>query len=216
MQEQFDFEAIDFNELYTTLLTASRHAFRVVQASHPDETFYAFGLYYSKAANFVYATCSSEEGHLRKHNLTEDAREQQTLEWFYQRWNPRQWPYFMIEHAHFISASGWISRVWHSARLFTDTLIVWKNIDHKLENICMEVLRTLDSEGMFGEGAARERVMLTYRVEEDVLLWERDEYERMRVLNPPSTYLRWRIEKEMSDHARIFLERDQEDEWEVR
>jgi hypothetical protein len=216
MQEKFDFEAIDFNELYMLLLAASRHAFRSAQESHPDETFYAFGLYYSKAAKFVYATCSSEEAHLRKRNLTEDERERQTLAWFYQRWNPRKWPYFMIEHDHFNSASGWISRVWRSARLFPDTLVIWDNINYQLERICMKVLKTLDEEGMFGEGAARENVLLTYRVEEDVLLWERDEYERVCLLNPASTYLRWRIEKELSDHAQSFLERDQEDEWEER
>jgi hypothetical protein len=216
METLFDFEAVDFNELYMMLLTVSRHAFRFAQESHPDETFYAFGLYYSKTANFVYATCSSEEGHLRKQNLTEDARERKTLEWFYQRWNPREWPYFMIEHAHFIPPSSWISRVWRRARLFPDTLIVWRNIDHKLEHVCLNVLKTLDQEGVFGEGTAREKVVLTYRVEEDVLLWEWEEYERIRLLNPASTYVWWRIEKEMSDHARIFLERDKEDEWEVR
>jgi hypothetical protein len=216
MQERYNFEAIEFNELYTMLLTASRHAFRVVQESHLDESFYAFGLYYTKRAQFVYPTCSSEEGHLRKHKLTENDRERQTLTWFYQRWNPREWPYFMIEHTHFNPASGWISRVWRSADRFDDTLIVWANIKYKLDQICVKVLQTLDEEGLFGEGAARERVTLFYRAEEDVLLWERDEYERVQLLNPASTYLRWRIEKEMSDHAQVFLERDKEDEWEVR
>jgi hypothetical protein len=215
MQTAFDFEAVDFNELYILLLDASRHAFHFAQESHRDETFYAFGLYYSKRAKFVYATCSSEEAHLRKQNLTEYDRDHQTLTWFYQRWNPHKWPYFTIEHDHFNPASRWISKIWRSARLYDDVLIVWNNIDHKIEHICLKVLNTLDEEGLFGAGAARESIVLTFVFEGEFLLPDQDEDERVRVLNPPSTYRRWRIEKELCDHAETFLERDQEI-WEDR
>lgn len=215
MQDAFDFEAVDFNELYTMLLDAARHAFRFAQESHPDETFYAFGLYYSKRAKFVYAACSSEEAHLSRHHLTAADRERQMLAWFYQRWSLRKWTYFTIEHKQFDPVSSWISRVWRSARLFPDTLIVWNNIDHKIENISLDILKTLDEEGLFGDGAARETVVLTFVIEDEYSLPDREEGERVHLLNPTSTYQRWRIEKEMDDHASAFLERD-EDIWEER
>lgn len=59
-------ETHEFEQLYTALLTASRAAFSEVQAQHPDEQFYAFGLYHEPLWGYIVPTCNTEKGLTRQ------------------------------------------------------------------------------------------------------------------------------------------------------
>lgn len=202
-----ELDQIDFNELYKLLLIASRKAFRFVRESHPDETFYAFGLYYYQPSKFIFPTCNSEEAHLRYGNLAVGERENQSLRWFYERWETSEWAYYALGKKYFYPVGKWIDQNLRGRIRPRDQYLMWANMDHKLLSTCLKVLKTLDEEKFFGEGIAREQIVLTLTLGSDIQDPYVDEGEYIRLLNPMSAYLRWRTEAEMCDHAQAFLDR---------
>jgi uncharacterized protein DUF4303 len=164
MRTPFDFEGIDYNEIYEIVLEASRKTFRDVQTDHPDETFYIFGFhedYPTALSCFMHPTCQSEQAHMRSRNLTDADREAQDLKWFYRRWHPRCWEYYRSGEKYFKSAWSW---VYENLRKDThppeEAELVRANIALKMSAMYFKVLKTLDEEKLFGQGSAREGVLL--------------------------------------------------------
>jgi hypothetical protein len=202
-------DQIDFNELYVLLLDASRKAFRGVQEAHPDETFYAFGLYQYNRSFPFFPMCNSEEAHMRLGNLTQAERDNQTLEWFFLRWNYPSWKHHhALGREYFVSVTEWMD---DNLKRYTpprneeaqDT--VWAKLGPKISNVRLKVLKVLDEENLFGEESRRENTVL-------LSIWGWDDYDekdndfhQVRSLNPTSTYERWRFEMERYHYAQEFL-----------
>lgn len=203
MVKWLDLDAITFDGIYDLVLDASRKAFREIQAAHPDETFYAFGFYqhyFHARLGFMLPTCHSEEAHLRLRNLTDVERENQTLEWFHKRWSPEQWEYHNSGQAHFAPVWEWINDNLEGYIRPRDQDLLRAFIDHNMSSTYLKALKALDEEELFGREAARADIVLFMFSGSS-----HERFEHIRLLNPTSTYERWRIENELCDHAWRFL-----------
>lgn len=199
-------DKINFDELYDLLLDASRKAFREVQEAHPDETFYAFSLYYD-FWNFIIPSCNSEETHMRLGNLTTAERDNQTLEWFYSRCRFYDWEYCFLGDEYFTSVSEWMKHNFYQLTgletgATVEDMAVWTIVDNSIATICLKTFKVLDEEKLFGQGQARERVVLNVLNHKTV---HEDDMNYVYLLNSISAYQRWWFEHEMQQHALSVL-----------
>jgi len=202
MWKMLELEEMDFNELYKHLLNASRNTFQMAHKAHPDETFYTFG-FYRPFTNLIIPTCNSEQAHMRLGNLTECERENETLKWFYMRWRADQWEYHYSGQEHFAPVCEWVNDNIEGYVRPRDQELIWANIANKMSAVYLKVLMALDEEKLFGQGSAREGVLLNLIAEPNHYF---DKYEYARLLNPIPTYERWRIEIELCEHTQEFFD----------
>ena len=200
-------DQIDFNELYVLLLDATRKAFTAVKEAHPSETFYAFVLHYDHNHDgyIILPSCNSEEAHMRRWELTETDRVHQTLEWSYSRWSCDDWRYYRWGRQYFNSVSQWISlNIYRTLGRADNTEIaaVMTSLEEGVTTTCLNVMKALDQEKFFGQGEARERVVLNIVSENQS---EIENISHVYLLNPPSVYERWTIEMELYLQAHSFF-----------
>jgi hypothetical protein len=190
-------DEFDFNEFYELLLDEARKAFCLAQERHPDETFYAYGFNY-KPWMLIIPAANTNEAHTRRGNLTEAECDNHSLEWFYTRWEPTYWTYYDQEQFHLVN--NWLTNHHVPLPVGDDPQRKenWAIFDAACENICFRVLRTLDCEGLFGHGQAREKVFVM-----PMSPLKRDwYYHDACTLNALPMYEQWRREIELHQLAR--------------
>jgi hypothetical protein len=179
---------INFDELYVLLFDASRKAFRYAQEAHPDETFYAFGLYHHGWFGYIFPTCNTEEA-LIQSCQNEELDEKHMYEcWITARWSPCEWKYHDLGDDFFSAVNDWLIKYREMFDLSHQNLMILT---------MRRVLSTLDSEKLFGEGEVREKVVLNIMQGDQGPDW----IETARLLNPPSTYARWLAEVQAGEDA---------------
>ncbi len=179
---------IDFERFESGLLTASREAFLAVQRDHPDETFYAFALYKSPLLEYVLPTSNSEEGLAKaidkhRHDYAargwkfDESRMLLSLRWEF----PATWFYYSYGQEAFDPVNNQLLETGYLGHVFKedDLLQLLKYADE----IMCRVLTQLDSEGLFGTGVQRNRVVLCIKMGDDV-----PRFENVQRLNPPDAY----------------------------
>jgi hypothetical protein len=183
----------DFNRLKTLLLAATRQAFTTVQAQHPDEQFYGFGLFHAPLWHYICPTCNTEEGLTRtaeKYQLKyPQYYEQQTIESLKQdvRWSPADWFYHLAGKEFFEPVNAWLLKhdIYNAS---SEPWEAWvEAIRLPMYALCRDVLRTLDKERLFGDTDTRQRIVLNIMMGDQDNSW----LEHARLLNPPEVYARW-------------------------
>src|SRR5690242_11054054 len=104
---------LDFDHFQTLLLDASRAAFKEVQAAHPDETFYGFGLFHEPLFGYIVPTANPEEGLIRRAEYYKEdhwnlgyARQSIDALSVILRWSPADWAYHLAGKEHFDSVGA--------------------------------------------------------------------------------------------------------------
>jgi hypothetical protein len=185
--------APDFDELRDLLYQAAKKTFGAVQDQKPTERFYAFGLYHEPLWGYIIATCNTEEGLTRraeeykldKYNL---GYSKQPIEELRRdlRWNPADWDYHDTGNEEFRPVNDWLLE--HNIySLYQDDWTAHDQMNTELIAICRGVLHKLDDEKVFGDGEAREDIVLNIMMGDQDRSW----IEHAKVLNPPSIYERW-------------------------
>jgi Domain of unknown function (DUF4303) len=189
-----DLSSFDFDEFATRLLAAARHAFKVVQLHHADEAFYVYALYAAPMHSALFASANTEQG------LAEAAAAQLAQDrgrgWYngldvagvgaLMRDFAAEWKYhcFSAGIANFDAVGDgygygehWYQQCAHVDKTLPEAE-AWEALQAyvaRMRDVCCGVLWTLDGEGIFGQGAARERVVLTLLMgdgsAEDKLNW---------------------------------------------
>ncbi|MEW6304747.1 MAG: DUF4303 domain-containing protein [Verrucomicrobiota bacterium] len=143
--------------LQSAIAEAARKVFTELRAAHAKETFYAFALYTNTEASSISATANTEEGLIRRAREYE-AREKRGLQEHARtlRWNPADWAYHCAGEEHFEEAQDILD-----ARPgdLDDDDDNDKEIEARLAAF-IAALKSLDKEGLFGRGKAREGVVL--------------------------------------------------------
>lgn len=181
---------MSIEDLVTRLADAARAAFTRARELHPDESFYCYALYTDAFAAYILPTCCSEEG-LREvaSRYVEEfggtvAEQAEQL-----RWNPPDWPYHMLGEEHFADVLGLLQSRGDPWQRDDDGLD--EEIDARFE-ACFRALTLLDDEGFFGQGADRDRVIVTVLQGDQS---DRSRLENARRLNPPAAIAR--LEREL-------------------
>lgn len=182
----------DFDTLEQDLLRVSRRVFVEFQEAHADEGVYALG-FMSHTFDDVSMTANSEAALAR-----EAARRQVDAEVLRWKWNEWEYLGFCWDDAEWRALNAlvrapieWVNRVvYHEHSVPVDEALA-PMLDYQSEVAyrVRRVLKRLDAEGVFGVGAARERVVLGVFVIE----WPIDEA-CIGDLNPPSV-----VERVMRD-----------------
>lgn len=151
------------------LIAATRRAFDDVRRSYPEERLYAFALVTSPDVARVAPGFSSEEG-LSRPEL---------------RWSPSRWPFAGEAEEHFLRAAEMLDEL----RLeFDDDDDALARLEDELWEALHRVLGDLDRQGLFGEGAAREQLVVNVLFEEPDFAVH---VASARRLNPPATFRRF-------------------------
>ncbi len=151
------------------LIAATRRALDDMRRSYPGERFYAFALVTSPDVSRVAPSFSSEEG-LSRPEL---------------RWSPSGWPYVGEAEQQFDRAAEMLDALRLEVDDDDDALA---RLEDELWEALHRALEDLDRQGVFGEGAAREQLVV------NVLFEEPDfgvHVASARRLNPPATFRRF-------------------------
>lgn len=190
MAGEFDFRAFG-----AELFSAAKTAFLDIQRIHAGEHFYSFALYTCGELNYVAPTASTEEGLTRVaeqyickgYNQGRDlTQEREDL-----RWSPCDSPLHLeLEGETHFEAVNELSmkfgELLHNIPI-DDSWDEFETAVGEFIDICIDVLKRLDAEGVFGTGENRNAVTL------NVLMGDQSDDERLeyaRRLNPPSVYER--------------------------
>ncbi len=183
-------DKLNFTEFQSILLTEARRAFVDIQKAHPDETFYAFSLFHAPLWEYIIPTSNSEEGLFRaateiKQTYTQ-LNSQRSIEQIADslRWSPADWAYHYLPVGCFEEVNEWLikSAIYNK---FED-----ESINNHMLLLCRNVMKTLDSEGIFGTGGKREQVVLNIMMGDQDSSW----YGHAQTLNPSAVYERWERE----------------------
>ena len=194
-------DAINLHELELLLLPAARAAFTAVQQQHPDEHFYAFSLFHEPLWEGIMPASNTEEALARRAEVYQqfESHRQQSLDKLKTilRWSAGDWEYLDPPNTHFDPVNDWLLKniIWEWLGDFDEA--TWKERYASVIEICRNTLKQLDSEGIFGIGAARETITLNLMMGDQDRSW----LEHARLLNPPAVYQRWLYE--LRD-ARLF------------
>jgi hypothetical protein len=190
-----NFDWTHFREL---TLAAARTAFVDIQRQHSDETFYAFALYTSGNYSYLLTTSNTEEGLTRAAEFYlanySNSYKQLTLDEMRLslRDSPCDWAYHcpydydaLFEEICEMASS--LQEVAQEA----DNDDVFQEVDQQFETMCLDILRQLDSEGVFGTGEGRRRVRL------NLLMGDQSNGQRQYYasqLNPPEVTKQYQAE----------------------
>ncbi len=182
---------LNYPEFQTLLLNEARKAFVDIQQAHPDETFYAFSLFHAPLWEYIIPTSNSEEGLLReaaeykldKYNLSYKKWKIPQLARSL-RWSPADWAYHYLPVGCFEEVNEWLvkSAIYDK---FED-----ESVNDRMLSLCRSVMKTLDSEGIFGAGKTRDQVVLNIMMGDQDSSW----YGHAQALNSPAVYERWKRE----------------------
>jgi len=146
-------------ELTAALVEAARRAFTQVRAEHPAEVFYCFALCTSADVGYIEPTCSGEQG-LREVAQDYVQADGGTLatQLAELRWSPVDSPYHSFGDEHFAEVQRLLAARPDPYDLDEDAADV--EVRARFE-ACFGALAQLDREGCFGDGAQRNRVLVT-------------------------------------------------------
>jgi hypothetical protein len=187
-------DTFDFQKLYDLVYVASKAAFVSIQHAHENESFYVFALYTTGDLAFIVPTTSTEEGltiaaqkysklnNYRNFSL-EELREDL-------RWSPCDSPLHGEGEEYFVEVNNFVSNV----PLILDAIPTeesWSEFNDFVDRflgVCINVLKQLDNEVIFGEGEKRNSAVI------NILMGDQSDQERLKfakILNPSSIYNRF-------------------------
>lgn len=211
MNVEIDF---DYEKLRAVLLDEARTAFSAIQFEHPDKTFYLFILSPGTEHGGLSYLASTEEA-LTRHaekKLADDAASErreyagftlQDLRIYYRYIG--YYPDLFARDEMFREVNK-LANVWHE--------LIWRDLwnkelkgeiseneweqisdfhSDKFDGVCLETLRDLDAEGLFGRGEARKKVWLMYSYGDNL-----EPYHDGKNLNPSKS-----VERVLSELAEI-------------
>ena len=145
----------DYERIRSALRDAARSAWSDLRAARPDETFYYFGLATTPQSHRPAPTASSREGLDR----TIAGYREQLVELLHDevRWSDLESPYALYGDAHFHAVDGLFDAL-------GDPFDRAEDVNATLREAMVEALQELDAEGFFGEGAARDTVVVDVTV----------------------------------------------------
>jgi hypothetical protein len=174
-------DSIDPKRFADRVYEASKAAFSDLTAANPGQTFYAFALFTDDSLQFMHPAANTEEAltaTVRRYKETVDPKYGCTSTRTGMRWSYGDWGFFPYEVGdHFAEVNRILSENF-------DQMVADEEFDDGLEALWAAALagfRRLESEGFFGAGAARSKIMLLpvgHLPEELVLDW-------VGALNPP-------------------------------
>ena len=176
--------ALDFEWLRSDVKSAAAAAIGELRNAHPDEHFYAFALYTDDGVAGISPAANTEE-HLAKR--TAEYKYTKPAEINYLRWSTGEWAYEGFGWNHFKPSYDAMMAVRHPPEGDDDPFPVYRR---RVLQLMTDVLADLDADGLFGRGAARERVTLLCCVsdaEDPLALPDRS----ARALNPPPVVARY-------------------------
>ncbi|WP_439587753.1 DUF4303 domain-containing protein [Hydrogenophaga sp.] len=151
-------KTIDENRLYAALYVETQQAWRHLKNKHQDENFYAFGLYTTDAASYLTITASTEQGLM---TVVEDyvasSAKSQESQLLALRWSPCDSP-LHEEGDGLLSESQAVRDLGPEPYECTE-----EESDAAVEAVFRAftaVIQKLDSEGEFGVGEQREKLIL--------------------------------------------------------
>jgi hypothetical protein len=147
--------AHDYERIRSAIRDAARAAWRDLRAARPDETFYYFGLATTPQSHRPAPTAASREGLDR----TIAGYREQLVELLHDevRWSDLESPYAFSGDAHFRT----VERLFDALGEPFDRA---EDLNRTLREAMVEALQDLDAEGFFGEGAARDGVVVDVTV----------------------------------------------------
>ena len=154
--------------LVGALVDALRANYRALRSAHPEDRFYAFGLYITRDVLFIGPTAASEEGLA---GLGADGESR--------RWRLASSPHHLFEEEGFAPVETLLAARPDPYDL--DEKEMATEVGTRLES-CFAAIARLDEEGLFGSGGDRDRVVVS--------IFSADESDRLRLdhatrLNPP-------------------------------
>lgn len=167
---------MEFETLSEKISEAARKAFLDLRSSHADEEFYAYALYTDSGVMTVLASANSVQS-LEKITEEEEDRSPETLAYY--KWATSEWAY-----------EGWRSVEFKEISANLRNSPDRGPFDKFRKNVfqsMIKALKTLDEEGFFGTGAAREKLVLFVTVTDDNEA-EAMENASAKILNSPSLY----------------------------
>ena len=170
---------IDSPEFRAEVKEAMAAAFRDLRAAHPEERFYAYALYTDDGVAGISPAANGEEGFASK---VEAYGKAEPGELAYLRWTPSEWAY---------EGFGWErTKATYHAIMAMEERADFETFREAVLTLMQGVLAALDAEGLFGQGAERERVTLLCAItdSDDSTAFER---RTVHALNPPTVAARY-------------------------
>lgn len=155
-------------------MEATRAAWTELRTSYPNEHIYGFALYTTSEASYIAPTAYTEEGlaevaaRYAGESGGDPAKEAESL-----RFSPCDSPRHLLGESHFAAVERVLAKM-------------SKNPARCIE-ACFDALSSLDAEGLFGQGSARESIVLNVLQGDQS---NRSVVENARRLNPPGV-LQW-------------------------
>ena len=174
---------LDFDDLRSDLVEASRAAIDELRAAHPDEHFYAFALFTDDGVAGISPAANTEEG-LAGKIASYKFKKRRDIN--YLRWSTGEWVYEAFGWEHFKESHHAIMAVEHPE----DDEDAFPRFRQRILDLMIDVLAALDAEGVFGNGRQREQITLLCSLsdsDDEMELLDRS----VRALNPPSVVARY-------------------------
>ncbi|WP_373233277.1 DUF4303 domain-containing protein [Cohnella sp.] len=173
---------MEWKEVTTKIYESTKRAFGDLMHSRADEQFYAYALYTDSSAMTVVPAANSVQGLERRFTEEEDKSAASlayykwaTSEWFYEAWQDDEFSHISDELRDYLFSSN-----------FSDQNDEDQYRKRVLQSM-IEALKKLDDEGFFGEGEAREKLVLFITLTDDDSA-EAVENESAQILNSASAY----------------------------
>jgi hypothetical protein len=181
-----------FSEIRAAIVMGVGEFLAAFRRDWPGETMYSFLLVAVWEGTYINSVAATEEGLLRiAEDYAEPCEGQLDQESFKSecarfRWGGYESGWYMNFDAEFFESANQLISDAHKIGLMVEG-------DQQLQQICLEVLRELDSNSIFGTGEAREKIVIGVsdvggdHTEEDFLSWA-------EAVNPPVVMARLRSE----------------------
>jgi hypothetical protein len=168
---------VDFAMLQSTLESCARSAFHRVRSAHPDRTFFGFALYSDDAAMTIGHLVGTTD--LLREPVDDDLR-----------WNPLEWD--LQDGLELFDPVRDILRRYRNTEPEGK---LGESFEPDFFSMCASVLETLRAEGLFSALAGTDEAYVTFTVAD----WsERDIFEWVEQLNPPSVVAGYRAWMELA------------------
>ena len=188
--------SFDFDGFASCLYDAAKAAFSAIQRTHEGEAFYSFALFTSGDMAYVFPTASTEQGltqvahqYFEKGEATGSNLQQERDSL---RWSPGDSPLHMEGQPFFEAVNKLTATIGDIVGEFPEDS--WDEFDAfvaQFMTVCINVLKRLDAEGLFGRDDQRNAITL------NILMGDQSDEEMLKyakLLNPPPAYERFRKE----------------------
>lgn len=181
--------SFDADRLKLVLLPTCRRVFSEVRQRHQGESFYCMGLFTCGLFSYLAPTAMTEEGLeiVARRYKAEPYYAEESLESLRHslRWSPCDSPLHLEGEEHFQEVNDVMEEITWTLRQI-DFERGWDEFDEfvgRLHTLLVDVLSTVDGEGVFGVGSEREKLFVS------MLMGDQDDsiLRIGRRLNPPRT-----------------------------